>query len=62
MTIGGEQEKAKIKWLRSAAQAGFGAIERGDFLSLRSDREIDSFIDRLGEGVSANQSAECHRD
>jgi antitoxin ParD1/3/4 len=43
------EDRAKIAWLRAAAEDGFDDIERGDYVTLRSGREIDDFIDRLGE-------------
>ena len=39
-----QEDDAKIEWLRSAANEGFDATDRGDYVSLRSDREIDDFV------------------
>ena len=47
------EDQAKIEWLRAAAKEGFDDIERGDYVTLRSGREVDDFIDRLGEEASA---------
>jgi antitoxin ParD1/3/4 len=54
------EDQAKIEWLRSAAKEGFGDIERGDYVTLRSDKEID-LIDRLGEEASAEFAAGQNR-
>ena len=54
------EDQAKIEWLRAAAKEGFGDIERGDYVTLRSDKEID-LIDRLGEEASAEFAAGQNR-
>jgi antitoxin ParD1/3/4 len=48
-----QEDKAKIEWLRAAAKEGFDDIELGDYVTLRSGKEIDDFIDQLGEEASA---------
>ena len=47
-----QEDKAKIEWLRAAAKEGFDAADRGDYVSLRSDREIDDFVDQVRLEVS----------
>jgi hypothetical protein len=47
----------KIEWLRAAAKEGFHDIERGDYVTLRSGKEIDDFIDQLGEEAFAEFAA-----
>jgi antitoxin ParD1/3/4 len=47
-----QEDKAKIEWLRAAAKDGFDDIERGDYITLRSDKEIDDFVDQLGKEAS----------
>jgi purine nucleoside permease len=42
-------DRAKLEWLRRAAKEGFDDIARGDYVTLRSGREIDDYVDRLGE-------------
>ena len=44
-----KQEQAKLEWLRAAAKEGFDAIDRGDYFTLRSDRDIDEFMRKAGE-------------
>lgn len=41
------EDKAKLEWLRAAAQEGIDAIERGDFTTLRSPAEITTFVDQI---------------
>ena len=56
-----QEDKARLEWLRAAAKKGFDDIERGDYVTLRSDKEIDDFIDQLGEEASAEFAAEQNR-
>ena len=56
-----QEDKAKLEWLRAAAKEGFDDIERGDYVTLRSDKEIDDLIDQLGEEASAEFAAEQNR-
>ena len=53
-----QEDKARLEWLRTAANEGFDAIERGDYVTLRSDRDIEKFIQKAGEKASAELSAE----
>ena len=53
-----QEDQAKLKWLRSAAIKGFDAIERGDYVTLRSDQEFDDFVDQLRQEVSGKLGAE----
>ena len=55
------EDQAKIEWLRAAAKEGFDDIARGDYETLRSGKEIDDFIDRLGEEASAGFAAGQNR-
>jgi antitoxin ParD1/3/4 len=57
-----KEDKARIEWLRSAAKEGFDAIERGDYTTLRSEREIDDFLGQIHEEVSAELAADRKRD
>jgi antitoxin ParD1/3/4 len=56
-----QEDKAKIEWLRSAAKEGFDAIERGDYVTLSSEDEIDGFLQEVHEEVSAGLAAERQR-
>ena len=42
------EDEAKIEWLRNAAQEGVGAVERGDYTTLRSRMEIRSLVRSAG--------------
>ncbi len=42
------EDKAKVEWLRSAAQEGVDALERGDYTTMRSRAEISSFVRSAG--------------
>ncbi len=42
-------EKAKLKWLRQAAKEGFDQIEKGQFVTLRSDADIHEMMERLAQ-------------
>jgi len=55
------EDQAKIEWLRAAAKEGFEDIECGNYVALGSGKEIDDFIDRLGEEASAEFAAERKR-
>jgi len=57
-----QEDKAKIEWLRSAAKEGIDDIERGDYVTLRSDREIDDFVDQVRQEASKRLVAERTRD
>lgn len=56
-----QEDKAKLEWLRAAAQEGFDAIERGDYVTLRSPREIEEFVRQIGEEVSAELAGQRQR-
>jgi antitoxin ParD1/3/4 len=53
-----QEDRAKIEWLRGAAKEGFDAIDRGDYVTLHSDEEVDSFFDQIIEEVSAELANE----
>lgn len=46
------EDKVRIEWRRGAAKEGFDAAGRGDYAPLRSDREIDGFVDRVRREMS----------
>jgi antitoxin ParD1/3/4 len=43
-----QEDKAKLIALRDAAKQGFAAIERGEYLALQSDRDIENFVKKAG--------------
>lgn len=56
-----QEDKAKIEWLRSAAKVGFDDIERGDYVTLNSEEEIDDFVDQVRQEVSRKLGIEKTR-
>lgn len=56
-----QEDKARVDWLRVAAKEGFDAVERGDYVTLRSDREIGDFLDKIHQEVSAELALERKR-
>ena len=57
-----EQEaKAKLEWLRAAAKEGFDSADQGDYATLRSDREIDDFVDNMRMEASEKLVAKKER-
>lgn len=53
-----QDDQAKLEWLRSAAQEGFDAIDRGDYTAIRSNQELDVFLDQIEAEVTAETAAE----
>jgi antitoxin ParD1/3/4 len=53
-----QEDKAKLEWLRAAAKEGFDAADRGDYVTLRSDQEIEGFVDQARREVSEKLDAE----
>ena len=56
-----QEDKARLEWLRAAAGEGFDAIDRGDFVTLRSGRDIEEFVRNSGEEASAEPAANRKR-
>jgi antitoxin ParD1/3/4 len=56
-----QEDKAKLEWLRAAAKEGFDAARHGDYVALKSVEELDDFLDRIHEEVSAELTAERKR-
>ena len=56
-----QEDRAKIEWLRSASKEGFDAAGRGDYVALRSDREIDDFVDQVRREVTEKLADEQSR-
>jgi antitoxin ParD1/3/4 len=53
-----QEDKARLEWLRGAAKEGFDAIERGDYLTLHTGKDIAAFVREVREGVSAEIAGE----
>ncbi|HMC58382.1 MAG TPA: type II toxin-antitoxin system ParD family antitoxin [Candidatus Solibacter sp.] len=56
-----QEDKAKLEWLRAAVKEGIDDIERGDYVTLRSDREIKDFMRQLRKEAAAELAAENTR-
>ncbi len=56
-----QEDKAKIEWLRAAAKEGFDQLDRGDYVTLNSEEDLDAFLDQIHEEVSAELAAERKR-
>ena len=48
-----QEDKAKIEWLR-AAKEGFDAADHGDYVALKSEEELDDFLDQIHQEVELN--------
>ena len=46
------EDRAKLEWLRSAAQDSFAAIDRGEGIEFRSMDDLAIFIDRTGDELA----------
>jgi antitoxin ParD1/3/4 len=55
------QNKAKLEWLRSAAKEGFDSIDRGEGIEFESIDDLEAYIHRIGEEVSAEIAVERKR-
>jgi antitoxin ParD1/3/4 len=51
-----QEDKAKLAALRDAARQGFAAIERGEYLALQSDQDIESFVHQAGLKAKATSA------
>jgi len=47
---------AKLKALRDAARAGFGALDRGEFKAFESMHDLQSYMNALSEKVISGAS------
>jgi antitoxin ParD1/3/4 len=56
-----KEDKAKIDWLRSAVKEGNDDIERGEYVSLKSRRDIKEFVRNAGEQAAFERRAERSR-
>ncbi|HWF60182.1 MAG TPA: type II toxin-antitoxin system ParD family antitoxin [Nitrospira sp.] len=55
------EDKAKIEWLRAAAKEGFDQLDRGEYVTLNTKQELDSFLDHIHQEVAADLAAERKR-
>lgn len=55
------EDKAKLEWLRSAAKEGFDDADLGNFVTLNSEQELETFLDQIHEEVAAQVAKERAR-
>lgn len=53
-----QEDRARIEWLRSAAKEGFDQLDRGEGIEFKTLDDFDSWLDQLGDEVSAELAAE----
>jgi len=56
-----QEDEGKTEWLRAAAKEGFAAADRGDYVTLNSEEELDTFLDQVHKEVSTELAAERKR-
>lgn len=52
------QDAVKLERLRAAVQKGIEDLENGDYTELRSEDEVDDFINAIDDEVAAGLGAE----
>lgn len=53
-----QEDRARVSWLRGAARDGFDELDRGEGIEFASTIELGSYIDAIGEAVSAEVNAD----
>lgn len=56
-----KEDQAKLEWLRAAGREGFDSIDRGEGTEFESMDDLEAYIHRIGEEVSAEITAERAR-
>ena len=56
-----QENQARLEWLRAAAQEGFDAADRDDYVELESEQEIDGVIDEIRREATERLAAEDAR-
>src|SRR5579864_1779840 len=56
-----KEDKAKLEWLRAAAKEAFDQLDRGDYIALNSEEDLDAFMNQIHEEVSAELAADRKR-
>lgn len=52
------EDRARLEWLRGAAREGFDAIAQGDFVSLRSEEDLNLLFDGIHQQIATELAAE----
>jgi antitoxin ParD1/3/4 len=56
-----QEDKAKLEWLRAAAKEGFDSIDRGEGVEFETMDDLEAYVHRMGQEVSAEIAAERNR-
>ena len=56
-----QEERAKLKWLRSAVQEGLDQIARGECFEFGSPEELEAHIDQIHREVRAERGRQRKR-
>ena len=56
-----QEDKAKLEWLRGAAKEGFDSIDRGEGIEFETMDDLEAYVHRMGQEVSAEIAAERNR-
>ncbi len=56
-----EEDRARIEWLRGAVQEGVDAMDRGDFVSLRSHEDLDEYMRDIREKIMETRANQMTR-
>ena len=56
-----QEDKAKVEWLRAAAKEGFDSINRGEGIEFETMDDLEAYVHRMGQEVSAEIAAERNR-
>jgi antitoxin ParD1/3/4 len=54
-------QKAKLKRLKDAIQIGQDALDRGEYVEIRSDEELDAFFDQIAQQVLGTKTSNARR-
>ena len=52
------EDDARLEWLRAAAKEGFDAIERNEYVPVRSGKDIEEFMRKACEDASSELAAD----
>jgi antitoxin ParD1/3/4 len=56
-----QEDKAKLEWLRTAAKEGFDQLDRGEGIEFETMDDLEAYVHRMGQEVSAEIAAERNR-
>ena len=54
-------QKAKLKRLKDAIQVGQDALDRGDYIEIKSDQELDALFDQIAQQVLGTKANSVRR-